>query len=318
MNQQPRYSVGKLWVLLAATLIFGSTKSYAQFYDSDRFFEYGFTVGGSNLLSDLGGTGGKGMGFLKDNNFPATRFAAGVFATYHPKNYLGIRVSGNFGKYYADDALIKSKGGMEETRIARNNNVRTNITDVSVMAIFYPTAIFTRAGEDMTGSFQPFISAGVGYFKFNPHGQDPANGNWVALQPLRTEGQGIIPGVNEYKLSGMTVPLGIGFKYYVSQNFTVSGEVIYRKTFTDYIDDVSTKYVDPSIYNGVFSGSQLALAQRMSNKSGNHRFAQYSPGSKRGTETNNDAFYTIGLTFGWRIGSGLNPWKNSTKCPVSF
>jgi hypothetical protein len=322
MNQQPRYSVGKkLWVLLAATLTLGTTNVKAQYYDSDKFVELGFTIGGSNLLSDLGGTGGKGMTFLKDNNFPATRLAGGVFATYHPVNFLGFRASFNYGRYYADDNLIKAKGGLEQARIARNNNVRTSIADASVMAIFYPTAIFIRAGEDMTGSFQPFVSAGVGFFKFNPHGQDPLTGDWVALQPLRTEGQGLIPGRDPYKLSGVSIPLGFGFKYYISQTFTVSGEVIYRKTFTDYIDDVSTTYVDPSIYaTAPMNGSQRALAQRMSNKSvdihGNGPL--YAPGSKRGTETNNDAFYTVGITFGWRFGGGLNPWKNSTKCPVRF
>lgn len=318
MNQQPRYSVGKLWVLLAATLTFGTTQLKAQYYDSDRFVEFGFTIGGSNLLSDLGGTGGKGMTFLKDNNFPATRLAGGVFATFHPVNFLGIRVSGNYGKYYADDKLIPSKGGYEEARIARNNNVKTNIMDVSAMAIFYPTAVFMRAGEDMTGSLQPFVSAGVGYFKFNPYGLDLQTGQWVALQPLRTEGQGILDGVDEYKLSGISIPLGFGVKYYVSQTFTVSAEVIYRKTFTDYIDDVSTRYVDPSIYNNYFSGNTLALAKRMSNKSETKNGGKYAPGSKRGTETNNDAFYTVGITLGWRIGEGLNPWKNSTKCPVNF
>ncbi len=318
MNQQPRSTVGKVWLCLAATLAIGTAKVKAQYYESNAFVEAGFTIGGSNLLSDLGGTMGKGATFLKDNNFPATRIAAGAFITYHPVNYLGFRLSGNYGKYYADDALIKGRGGYEEARIARNTNVRNNIMDVNVMAIFYPTAVFIRAGEDMTGSFQPFASAGVGYYTHNPQGQDPLTGNWVDLKPLRTEGQGIIPGRDEYQLSGICIPLGLGFKYYLSQKFTLSGEVIYRKTFTDYLDDVSTTFVDPSIYNGVFSGSQLALAQRMSNKSMTQHGTQYAPGSKRGTATNNDAFYTIGLTFGWRFGKALNPWRNSTNCPVRF
>ncbi len=77
---------------------------------------------------------------------------------------------------------------------------------------------------------------------------EPDNGEWVDLKPLRTEGQGLIPGREEYKLTQLNIPMGIGVKYFLTETFHVSSEVLHRKTFTDYIDDVSTNYVDPDIF----------------------------------------------------------------------
>ena len=53
---------------------------------------------------------------------------------------------------------------------------------------FYPT-VFMEQYEDLKGKFRPYGIIGVGVYHFNPKTQDK-NGNWVALQPLHTEGQG--------------------------------------------------------------------------------------------------------------------------------
>jgi len=43
------------------------------------------------------------------------------------------------------------------------------------------------------------------------------------------------------------IPMGGGFKYYIRENIYIGFEILRRKTFTDYIDDVSKKYIDPVI-----------------------------------------------------------------------
>ncbi len=68
---------------------------------------------------------------------------------------------------------------------------------------------------------------------------------------LRTEGQGFTEYATrkEYKLMSMNIPIGVGVKYFMSENVNISFEIIHRKTFTDYIDDVSTpNYVDPALF----------------------------------------------------------------------
>ncbi len=135
------------------------------------------------------------------------------------------------------------------------------------------------------------------------------------MQPLRTEGQGFpeYPTRKEYKLSSLNIPLGIGVKYFLSDNVNLSFEIIHRKTFTDYIDDVSTTYVDPSLFYTYLPLQQAQLAERMANKTN----GIYEGGDKRGTATNNDAYYSAGFKLGIRLGN-TNPYRNSTSCPIKF
>ncbi|MBO9574042.1 MAG: hypothetical protein J7497_17780 [Chitinophagaceae bacterium] len=133
---------------------------------------------------------------------------------------------------------------------------------------------------------------------------------------MRTEGQGFAeyPDRKEYKLTGMNMPIGVGVKYFVSENVNLSFEIIHRKTFTDYIDDVSTKYVDPALFYNYMPVQQAQLAERMANKSIG---GVYGAGDKRGTSTNNDAYYTAEIKLGFRLGNS-DRFRNSTTCPIRF
>src|SRR5690606_13448162 len=70
--------------------------------------------------------------------------------------------------------------------------------------------------------------------------------NKVFLKPLSTEGQGLpqYPDRKPYKLTQFAIPFGAGVKFRVSRNTVLAYEVGLRKIFTDYLDDVSTTYVD--------------------------------------------------------------------------
>jgi hypothetical protein len=56
-------------------------------------------------------------------------------------------------------------------------------------------------------------------------------------------------GRGEYSLTQLEIPMGGGFKFYLNESFYVGFEILHRKTFTDYIDDVSTKYIDPRYFD---------------------------------------------------------------------
>jgi hypothetical protein len=97
-------------------------------------------------------------------------------------------------------------------------------------------------------------------------------GEWVDLQPLGTEGQyADLPdgaankGIKPYKRIQLGIPFGIGARFRVNHVVDVSGEIGFRYTFTDYLDDVSQSYVDL----GVFGDD--VLAQSLSYR-GNERF----------------------------------------------
>lgn len=291
--------------------------SYSQYGESSAYWEIGATLGPSNFLGDLGGTQGKGTTFLKDNNFPMTKLAFGVYVGYAPKQWLNFRMALNFGSLEGDDAIIKGKGGLEEARKIRNSNFRSKLTEAMLLAEVYPTVIIENDPEDVWLKLRPYGMIGVGVFKFNPQGQHPGNGQWVDLKPLRTEGQGLIPGREEYKLTQLNIPMGFGARYYLSETFHVSLEVLHRKTFTDYIDDVSTTYVDESVFYNNMPLAQAQLAATMANKSGYNTPTRFKAGDKRGTPTNNDAYYSFNLKFGFRLGS-TDRYGNSTRCPIIF
>jgi hypothetical protein len=313
MKQDLPRSVWKCAVL--SLLIFISLFTFGQPAESSSHFEAGITVGPSNFLGDLGGNMGRGTPFLKDNNIQMTKLTMGGFISYHPNELFAFRLALNIGTLEGDDAIIKKKGGLEEARKARNSNFRSKFSEALFLSEIYPTIFLEEDASDNYKKLRPYILAGVGAFKFNPQGYDQVTGEWVALQPLRTEGQGFpeLADRKEYKLTQMNLPVGLGVKYFLSDNVNLSFEIIHRKTFTDYIDDVSTKYIDPALFYNHLPTAQAQLAERMANKSS----GVYGPGNKRGTATNNDAYYSAGFKLGIRLGSD-NRYGNSTSCPIRF
>src|SRR6185503_3498036 len=71
------------------------------------------------------------------------------------------------------------------------------------------------------------------------------NGTTYELQKIGTEGQylgGSYP--KPYKLQQISIPFGFGFLLKITEHLDFGGECGFRKTFTDYLDDVSTRYPD--------------------------------------------------------------------------
>ncbi|MBO9561345.1 MAG: outer membrane beta-barrel protein [Niastella sp.] len=315
MKQFLHASVRKCCALTLIVLSANVT-SFGQLGGSTATWEIGATLGPSNFLGDLGGTQGKGTTFLKDNNFAMTKLAFGLYAAYSPRPLLNFRLALNFGTLEGDDAIIKGKGGLEEARKIRNSNFRSKLTELMLLAEVYPTVFIENEPDDVWLKLRPYGMIGVGAFKFNPQGQHPTTHEWVDLKPLRTEGQGLIPGREEYKLTQLNIPMGVGVKYFLTETFHVSLEVLHRKTFTDYIDDVSTNYVDDAIFYANMPGPQATLAATMANKSGANTPTRFNPGDKRGTPTNNDAYYSFNIKVGFRFVS--DRYGNSTRCPIIF
>ncbi|MBC8034573.1 MAG: hypothetical protein H7Y03_10530 [Chitinophagaceae bacterium] len=296
--------------VLFLSLLFLSQTIFGQAGSVDA----GISIGPANLLGDLGGNTGRGTAFLKDNNFSQTKLMVGGHLTFNVKDWLSYRLAVNFGSVQGDDNIIKGKGGLEEARKARGLNVKSPIIEALVMAEIYPTVLLEDFPEDVYHKVRPYGVIGIGGFYFNPKGQDPATGEWIALKGLRTEGQGFqeYPSRKEYKLLQVNIPMGIGVKYFVSERASISLEILHRITFTDYIDDVSTTYIDPSLFSKYLPAPQAAIASRLADK---RKIAVAGAGDKRGTATNNDGYYSVGFKFSFQL-IGENGIGNSTRCPV--
>jgi hypothetical protein len=302
--------------------------SYSSSKAQTTMYEVGISIGPSNFLGDLGGNQGKGQTFIKDNNIELTRLMPGVYFAIAPNHYFNFRAAFNWGKLEGADSVIDGKGGLEESRSDRNQHFKSPIMELFVAGEFYPTVFLEEDPEDVWHKFRPYALLGVGAFRFNPQAQyiDPnGRATWVDLKPLRTEGQGMAnyPNRKEYSLTQINIPYGVGIKYFFSDKVTASLEIVNRKTFTDYIDDISTEYIaDQDFYNYFGAGSATAdIARQMANKAayangGNYK-PSYGPGDKRGTATNNDAYYSTTLKVGIRFGGENNrSFLKSTRCPA--
>ena len=296
---------------LSLMLLFVGNKATAQYYfyndsyyDTPLMFELGGSIGAMNCLTDIGGKKGIGGKFTKDLNLGNTEFTGGVYLAALYKYTVGLRLEANFGKLSAYDSILKDVTDVARARYNRNLSFRTNITEIAAIAEFHPLFAFIdwESREGDPPRFSPYVMGGISYFTFNP--QAKLNGNWVDLQPLSTEGQGFAeyPDRKPYKLNGIAIPVGAGVKYELSALFNLRAEFMYRPTNTDYIDDVSTTYIDKADFANHFSGNRLVNAILLSDRNRGEYAPQTLPGKKRGNAKDKDNFFSFNIKIGIGIG----------------
>jgi len=315
-------------VLIIAFFSFTSSAFSQSITTGNGKFEVGLGIGPLFFLGDLGGNQGVGTRFVKDVNFPVTKMAKGIYANIYPAEWLGFRVAVNHGKLEGYDSLIRTKGGAEDYRKTRNLQFQSTLLEAYAALEIYPTVFFEQY-DGLQGKFRPYGLIGIGAFKFNPQGKYYApNGTakWVDLKPLRTEGQGMAeyPDRKEYSLVSLEVPLGFGFKYYLKDNFYIGLEVLHRKSFSDYVDDVSTNYIDANLFGQYLTPEQAAMALQLNYREG---YVPYGPqrratvGEQRGNPKQNDSFFSSILRLGWRLNDWNSPNGRSLRqlrCPAYY
>jgi hypothetical protein len=210
-----------------------------------RTWGIGASAGVSNYNGDL------------DGNFTLqfSRFGFGLHLIKPVSNYLDFRINYFHGQLYADDAHALSKGNQ-----LRNLMFKSPIQEIGFNVILkYPG----RARRQTDPIVVPYIFGGIAYFQFKP--QALLNGQWYDLQPLGTEGQ-FLPGSSypvPYKLNQFSIPVGAGMEFNLTDNLVAGLEIGFRKTFTDYLDDVSDLYPDLDLLLEL----QGPIAYQLSNRS---------------------------------------------------
>jgi hypothetical protein len=150
--------------------------------------------------------------------------------------------------------------------------------------------------------FSPYAFAGLAVYHFNPYAFDTL-GHKVFLQPLSTEGEGLpqYPDRKPYSLTQLAIPFGGGVKLRVTNNVVLTYEIGFRKLFTDYLDDVSTSYVDQNILLAAKGPEAVEMAYRGNElKGGNPTYP--SAGTLRGGSKYKDWYYFSVI----KISIGLN------------
>jgi opacity protein-like surface antigen len=217
-------------------------------------------------------------------SFAQSKLLLSLGARYDFSEHVTARSYFTMTALHADD-----KNGTASMK-DRNLNFRSKIFD------------WELAGQYNFFSFNekwwtPYISAGIGFFHFNPYTND-TSGNKVYLKPLSTEGEGFMTGTKNYKLWQFSIPLAIGAEYSLNEDMRVGFEFGYRKIFTDYLDDVSTNYVDQSALLAARGQTAVDLAWRGYEKSG----LSYPPaGTNRGNPKYKDGYYFLAITYSMRL-----------------
>jgi opacity protein-like surface antigen len=262
----------KTFLLIASLFVFNA----AAFSQN---FHFNLYAGSSNYNGDL-----------QDKRYTLneSNLAGGFGVSYDITDHISLRSSLLFGTVSGDDKYTRNS--------IRNLNFRSAITEVSIGAEYY----ITKLGDH---SLTPYVFAGVAVYHFNPYTRD-TSGKIVYLRPLSTEGEGFIAGKNYYNLTQIALPFGAGVKLSLSENIQVGLEVGYRKLFTDYLDDVSTTYVDQSTLLANRGSTAVELAYRGDElKNGGN----YPPGGTiRGRSGHYDTYYFTMLTLSFRLFPNYN------------
>jgi len=209
--------------------------------------------------------------------------AASIFFRKNFGNYIAMRVSGNFAQLGYSDIYNTHNEYMHR----RNLSFNTNVWELGLQGDFN---FYRFMPGEPDFRFTPYVTFGVSFFNYDPYAY--LNGQKYFLRPLGTEGQAIDSlHRNPYSSMAVAFPFGVGLKYSINDRINIGFEVVYRFTNTDYLDDVSTTYVDPSLFPLNPDGS-LSTAYLLSDRSYETGDRIGIKGRERGNSQNKDNFVT--------------------------
>jgi hypothetical protein len=240
----------KIYVFLLILISFAADAQYS---------EVGIFVGGSRYKGEL-------SPHLFDIKF--IHPSAGVFFRRNRTRHWSWKFEANYAKVSGSDADLTE--GFE-----KNRNLSFTSSIIEGTFVFEFNFFPFETGNDRY-PFTPYINSGLTAFYFNPKVGD------VKLQPLHTENQ-------SYGRISFAIPIGGGLKINTG-NVCIALQVSARRTYTDYLDDVSTVYpAFPSIYSdpGLLRDSAQALG--------------IAPGKQRGDTAFKDWYVMAGINIFIRL-----------------
>lgn len=278
-------------LLLLTVISLSSTFVSAQREAVVQEGEFGIGVGAGHYFGDL-----NTRAHLNRPKIAATAFFRKNFG-----NYIALRVGASFAQLGYSDIYNDHNPTMQ----TRNLSFNSNVWELALQGDFN----FFRFMPGEPGyNFTPYITFGVGVFNYDPFAM--LAGQKYFLRPLNTEGQGssLYPDRKPYGSMAFSIPLGVGFKYCINESINVGFEIVHRVTGTDYLDDVSKTYVDPSVFPPLPDGSP-SPAYLLHDRSYELGDPIGKPGRQRGISTTKDQFVTGILYISFNL--------QSYKCPTA-
>ncbi len=281
-------------VLLALPLI-----SEAQYK-----WDFGGGLGVANFLGEMGGDELTRRDFIADIKLQQTRSAVSGFARMKLSPMFSLKGTVTWAIVRGADSLSSNP-----PRYYRNLSFKNNLIEAMTECQFFFYEIndlgHTYRYKD---NFRAYIGLGVGAVYHNPKAL--YQGDWVPLRPLTTEGV-------RYTEVTMVIPASAGFYFTINKKYRIGWNLTWRTTFSDYLDDASSNYADPSILPSALS---VALADRTNHAAAdtygnagglgtgwgnNFGYSTYVDGdgnqrfNKRGDPSHNDSYITSEIEFSY-------------------
>ena len=218
-------------------------------------------------------------------------------------------------------------------RYLRNLSFRNRIKELSVIAYF---DLFENQSTYISRvKWTPYVYLGVAGFLSNPEAQAPGldvngnalpeAGNWVKLRPLGTEGQysaldptDVNSGIKPYSTVQVAIPFGIGARFRINEVMDLWGDIGFRYTFTDYLDDVSQNYVNLDKLNGELARSMSYRTNELGPPTNPYTYNGYTVqagyGSEykdniRGSKADNDIYMVTSIRLTYILGATFHKAK---------
>jgi hypothetical protein len=246
------------------------------------------------MMGDLGGSNFVGSRGIFDWDIKATQPAMGAGITVHlggvslATNFLVTRLAGN-------DAYSS-----QEFHVDRNLSVRTDLVEADLLLEYRP---WSRN----IGFNRFYLYSGIGAIYYQPKAE--YQGDWYKLRELGTEGQFLEDGSGPYDELSLVIPYGLGYKFRLAKSTSLILDLGFRKTFTDYLDDVSTIYADPTM----IGNEKGDIARELSNRSQTAK----AIGDERGNPDKTDSYHVLSIKFeyifGGKSGDGCYYNRNPPK-----
>jgi hypothetical protein len=282
-----------IYLFLLVAFSFPSMVSEAQTYKS-RNWSGNIYLGASNMMSDLGGSNFVGSRGIFDWDAKATRPAIGAGIAVHMG---GVSVATNFLVTHlaGNDAYSK-----QEFQVDRNLSVRSDLVEADLLLEYRP---WSRN----KGFNRFYVYSGIGAIYFQP--KTEYQDEWYQLRELGTEGQFLEDGSGPYGDLSIVIPYGLGYKFRLAKSTSLILDLGFRKTFTDYLDDVSTVYADPML----IGNEKGDIAREISDRSQ----TQKAIGDERGNADKTDSYHILSIKFeyifGGKSGDGCYYNRNPPK-----
>ncbi|MBL0745451.1 DUF6089 family protein [Chryseolinea lacunae] len=209
-------------------------------------------------------------------------------AEYYLSSRISARAELTWFQLSGDDAKA------DDDRVKRNLSFTSNCIEFSVLGAVNLSPMGLRFYQRSKLNVHAF--AGIGVLYFNPKAK--YEGNSYPLAPLQTEGV-------KYSRVQPVIPFGLGARVKLNPFFNILVEAGYRITFTDYLDDVSSRrYPDPATL-------QSDLSRALSDRRGEiGADVPYTKGV-RGNPDKKDGYFITNITLQYYLPVSL--FENSDR-----